>query len=51
MRTSGGGGGVVQPYQRNLPAACSMPVRLDTGVTRMLGLSDFTVVMASAGAA
>jgi hypothetical protein len=49
--TSGGVWGDVQRYQRyqrDLPAACSVPVRLDTGVTRMLGPNDFTLVMEGA---
>jgi hypothetical protein len=35
--------GTVQPYQRNLPAVRAAPVRLDDGVTRMLGPDQFTV--------
>ncbi|HWO68028.1 MAG TPA: hypothetical protein VNO31_49135 [Umezawaea sp.] len=51
VRTAGGVGGVVQRYQADLPAACSVPARLDTGVTRMLGPNDFTPVAVSVSAA
>lgn len=43
IRTKWGLDGTVQPYQRNLPAVCAAPVRLDDGVTRMLSPDQFTV--------
>lgn len=44
VRTTWGMGGLVQPYDTGRPAACSVPVLQDSGITRMLGPDQFTVV-------